>query len=131
MKEYNVSTDREFKRDYAQYVRAYISAQQKREIAPSSISTKIGIIKSFFKYNDLPLRFVPTVKPRMLYHNRDITHEEVRLILDSSKPRERAFYAIMAQSGLRPFTICNLKYENIKEDLENNIIPCKIEIPKK
>jgi len=65
----------------------------------------------------------------MLYHNRDITHEEVRLILDSSRPRERAFYAIMAQSGLRPFTICNLKYENIKEDLENNIIPCKIEIP--
>jgi len=129
MKEYNVSTDREFKRDYAQYVRAYISALQKREMAPSSISTKIGIIRSFFKYNDLPLGFVPTVKPRVLYHNRDITHEEVSLILDSSRPRERAFFAIMAQSGLRPFTICNLKYENIKEDLENNIIPCKIEIP--
>jgi len=46
-KEYDASTDRDFKRVYAQYVRAFISAQQKMEIAPSSISTKIGI-KVFF-----------------------------------------------------------------------------------
>lgn len=128
-KEYNASTDRDFKREHAQYVRAFISAQQRKEMAPSSISTKIGIIKSFFKYNDLPLGFIPTVKPRMLYHNRDITHEEIKMILNASRPRERAFYTIMTQSGLRPNTICNLKYENIKEDFENNIIPCKIDIP--
>jgi hypothetical protein len=35
----------------------------------------------------------------------------------------------MAQSGLRPDTICNLKYEHIKEDLESARIPCRIEIP--
>jgi hypothetical protein len=51
------------------------------------------------------------------------------MILEASRPRERAFYTIMAQSGLRPHTLCNLKYENIKEDFENNRIPCKIEIP--
>ena len=77
----------------------------------------------------MPLGFVPAIKLRGLYHNRDITHEEIRLILDASRPRERAFYAIMAQSGLRPNTICDLKYENIREDFESNIIPCKIEIP--
>jgi len=32
-KEYNASTDRYFKMDNVQYVRAFISAQQKREIA--------------------------------------------------------------------------------------------------
>ena len=77
----------------------------------------------------MPIGFVPAIKLRVLYHNRDITHEEIRLILDASRPRERAFYAIMAQSGLRPNTICDLKYENIREDFESNIIPCKIEIP--
>jgi integrase len=115
--------------EYAQCVKAFISSQNKKGLAQSSISTRVGILKSFFKYNDLPLGFIPAIKPIMSYHNRDITHEEIKLILDSSRPRERAFFAIMAQSGLRPLTICKLKYENIKEDWEKNRIPCKIEIP--
>lgn len=35
----------------------------------------------------------------------------------------------MAQSGLRPNTICNLRYENIKKDFESGKIPCRIDIP--
>ncbi len=129
IKEYNGSTDRDFKIEYSRYVQAFISSQQRKGIAPNTISSRVGTLKSFFKYNNLPLGFIPTVKARMLYHNRDIVHEEIKLILDASRPRERAFYTIMAQSGLRPNTICNLKYENIKEDFEKNRIPCKIEIP--
>ena len=129
IKEYNASTDRDFKIEYSRFVQAFISSQQRKGIAPSTISSRVGILKSFFKYSNLPLGFIPMVKARLLYHNRDIIHEEIKLILDTSRPRERAFYAIMAQSGLRPNTICNLKYENIKEDFEKNRIPCKIEIP--
>ena len=129
IEEHETSTDREFKRKYSRFIQTYISYQNKKGIAPSTISSRRGAIKSFFKYNSLSLGFIPTVKHRMLYHNRDIIHEEIKLILDASRPRERAFYAIMAQSGLRPNTICNLKYENIKEDFEKNCIPCKIEIP--
>ena len=127
--EFEATTDRKFRRQYAKYIQAFIASQHRNGIAPSTISSRVGAIKSFFKYSDLPLGFVPTVKPRRLYQNRDITHEEIRLILGASRPRERAFYAIMAQSGLRPNTICNLKYEHIKEDLENDRIPCRIEIP--
>jgi len=128
--EYEVTTDdRKFRRQYAEYIRAFIASEKRRGIAPSTISSRVGVIKSFFKYSDLPLGFVPTVKPMILYRNRDITHEEIKLILGASRPRERAFYAIMAQSGLRPDTICNLKYKHIKEDLENDRIPCRIEIP--
>ena len=129
IEEYEASTDRDFRLAYSQSIQTYISSEQKRGIAPSTISSRIGTIKSFFKYNNLPLGFVPAVQLRMLYHNRDITHEEIKLILNASKPRERAFFAIMAQSGLKPDTICNLKYENIKEDFENDRIPCKLEIP--
>lgn len=118
-----------FKRKYAQYINSWAAFLEKKELSPNSIGTRVGAVKSFFKYNDLPLAYIPKIKLRVLYHNRDITRDEIRLILETSRPRERAFFAIMAQSGLRPNTICNLKYENIKEDLENNKIPCKIEIP--
>jgi len=101
----------------------------KEQLSPNTIGSRIATVKSFFKYNDLPLGHVPTAQPRVLYHNRDITHEEIKLILDASRPRERAFFAVMAQSGLRPLTMCNLKFKDIKEDFSQNHIPCKIDIP--
>ncbi|MHA2315572.1 MAG: tyrosine-type recombinase/integrase [Candidatus Hermodarchaeia archaeon] len=129
LEDYNSSSERELRRRYAQYIQAFGAAQSKKKLTPCTIASRIGAVKSFFKYNDLPLAFIPAPRLRVTYHNRDITHEELRLILGASRPREKAFFAIMAQSGLRPDTICNLKYWNIKEDLIHNRIPCKIEIP--
>ena len=128
-KDYDNSNDRDFKRTYAKYVKSWIAFQMRNGMSPNSINTRVGAVKSFFKYNDFPLGFVPAIKLRVLYHNRDISHKEIKLILNSSRPRERAFYSIMAQSGLRPNTICNLKYENIKDDFESGTIPCRIDIP--
>ena len=125
MQEYEATTDREFKRQYAKIIRKFIASQHRDGFVPGTISSRVGTIMSFFKYNDLPLGFIPAVKHRTTYHNRDLTHEEIRLILDASRPRERAFFAIMAQSGLRPHTICNLKYENLKEDFEKNVFLVK------
>lgn len=129
MAEYEDSTDRQFKRQYAQHIKDFISAEFERGMAQSTINTRLIAIKSFFKYNDLPLGYIPTRKRRITYHNRDINHKEVKLILGASRPRERAFYAILAQSGLRPFTICNLRVKHVKEDLISNRIPCKIDVP--
>jgi len=129
LNEYERSNDREFRRKYAQYIRAYNSLLLNEGFSPNTIGSRIAAIKSFFKYNDLPLGHVPAVRLRIVYHNRDITRKEIKLILDASKPRERAFYAIMAQSGLRPDTICNLRYRDVKEDFIQNRIPCKIDIP--
>jgi integrase len=129
LEDYDKSTDRKFRRRYAQYIQAFGAAQLKKKLTPCTIASRVGAIKSFFKYMDLPLGFVSTPRLRVTYHNRDITHEEINLILDASTPREKAFFAIMAQSGLRPDTICNLKFEHIKEDLTHDRIPCKIKIP--
>ena len=62
IKEYNGSTDRDFKIEYSRYVQAFISSQQRKGIAPSTISSRVGILKSFFKYSNLPLGFIPMVK---------------------------------------------------------------------
>ena len=129
MAEYDDSTDRQFKRQYAQHIRAFMSAEFERGMTHNTVNTRVGAVKSFFKYNDLPLGYIPVSKMRITYHNRDITHEEVNLILGASRPRERAFFTILAQSGLRPATICNLRFKHVKEDLIANRVPCKIEVP--
>lgn len=122
-------TDREIMRKHAQLIQAFESHLYEKGYAPCTISSRIAAIRSFYKRNDLLLGFVTVPRPRVLYHNRDITHEEIKLILSASRPRERAYYTIIAQSGLRPETICNLRLKHIKEDLINGQIPCKIEIP--
>jgi len=127
--EYENSTDRDFRRKYAQYIRSFNSAQYKKGLAPCTLSSRITAIKSFFKYNDLPLGHVALAQMRILHHNRDITHDEIKLILNASRPREKAFFTIIAQSGLRPDTICNLRYKHIKEDFITNHVPCKIDVP--
>jgi len=127
--EYEDSTDRQFKRQYAEYIRAFMSAEFKKELAPCTIACRVAAIKSYFKYNDLPLAYIPPPKMRVIYHNRDIEHEELKLIFDASRPRERAFFAILAQSGLRPFTICSLRFKHIKKELVEKRIPCKIDVP--
>lgn len=129
LKEYRNSTDREFREQYTRHILEFISNQSEKELAPYTIRARVGAIKSFFKYNNMLLGYVPTPRSRAAFHNRDITREEVKLVLDASRPREKAFFTVMAQSGLRPSTLCNLKYEHIREDLLHHHIPCKIEVP--
>ena len=127
--EYENMRDRDFRRKYAQYLRALISKRVKEGYAPGTIKTYVAIVRSFFKYNDLPLGHVPLGRAKVTYHNRDITREEVQQILAISRPRDRAFYCIIAQSGLRPITLCNLKLKNIEPEFSKGITPCKIEVP--
>lgn len=72
---------------------------------------------------DLPKRLFIT------YHNRDITKEEIRKILEHCTLREKLFYLMMVEMGVRPRTIVKLKYWMIKEDFEAERVPMKIELP--
>ena len=133
--DYENSDDRTFRRKYAQYIQAWIAdlAKDKPTSAPekntnTSIKTKVGAVKSFFKYNDLPLGHIPQAMSGVVYHNRDLTKEEIVQIMAISKIREKAFFSVMAQSGLRPHTIKQLRMSNL-ETLDK-APPCKIEVPK-
>lgn len=130
LEDYKNTTDREFKRKYARLVRAFISVQMKGKFAIGSIGTFVSAVRSFFMYNDLPLGHIPVSKGYVTYHNRDITREEITLILGISRPRDRAFFCMMAQTGLRPHTLCQLKLKHIEPELSRKTIPCKLDIPK-
>ncbi|MCK4433976.1 tyrosine-type recombinase/integrase [Candidatus Bathyarchaeota archaeon] len=129
LKEYEKSTDREFKRKYARYVRALIGNLVRKGYTNSSVKVIIAATKSFFKYNDLPLAHIPTARNRVVFHNRDITKEEIVEILKIARPRDRIFYCMMAQTGLRPSTICALRLKHIQPDFDKDIIPNKIDVP--
>jgi integrase len=91
----------------------------------------MSIISSFLKKGcgikdvDILIRKRAFVK----FHNRDITKEEIRKILEHASLRERAFFVMMCESGLRPSTLLQLRYKHIKEDYERNIIPMRIVLP--
>ena len=127
--DYESMRDRDFRRKYAQYVRALISKLLREGYASGSIRNQVTAIKSFFKYNDLPLGHIPMAKPKVAFHNRDITKLEIVNLLQVSKPREKAFFCMMAQTGLRPITLCNLKLKHIEPDFSEGVIPCKVDVP--
>ncbi len=127
--EYEHSDDRQFGRRYARYVKALISALQKQGYAPASITAIVGTIKSFFKYNDLPLGFIPSGSRLIEFHNRDISREEITEILKLANVRDRAFFTVMAQSGLRPSTISRLKIKDLEKILEEDTpVPATIRV---
>lgn len=127
--EYEGSDEKQFRRKYAQLLRAHIAELSREGFAPNTIDSRIGAIKSFFKYNDLALAYVPTAKTHVVFHNRDITKDEIQNILQVSDPRDKAFFCIMAQSGLRPETLCNIRLKHIEPDFSKEIIPCKVDVP--
>jgi len=124
--DYERSNDRNVMRKHARLIRSWIGKLLKEGLTNTSIKVMVGAVKSFYKYNDLPLGHIPQAMSGIVYHNRDLTKEEIVQIMAVVKLREKAFFAVMAQSGLRPHTIKQLRLKHL-EDLEKT--PCKIWVP--
>jgi integrase len=129
MADYKSMNERDFRQKYAQHLKAYLGTLMRQGYAPGSISNFVYGVLSFFKHSDLPIGFVPPVRYRTIFHNRDIEAAEIVKILEVSAPREKAFYTFMAQSGLRPTTICNLQLKHIERDFSNGKVPCLVNVP--
>lgn len=129
LEEYEKTDDKHFRRKYAQYLKALISKRKREGYAVNSIRNEVQAVRSFFKYSDLPLAHVPLGRKRITFHNRDIKRNEIIKLLEISRPRDKAFFCMMAQTGLRPRTLCELKLRHLEPDFSRGTIPCKIEIP--
>lgn len=127
VEEYEQSKDdKVFRRRYAQYVKAMISQLANQNYATGSINTQVATVKSFFKYSDLPLGFIPTPRNKIKFHNRDITKEEITQVLTLSKIRDKCFFVMMTQSGLRPSVLCQLRIKHLQFKKDE---PCAIIVP--
>lgn len=126
--------NQQFVEKYTDIVQNYYAMLcNKKGSAPASANTRITAVLSFFQFHRIPDKHGLDIRKQknvyVKYHNKDIQREQIRRILEHSNIREKAFYLIMLECGLRPNTICQLKYKHIKEDYEKGIIPMKIDVP--
>jgi len=126
--EYENSDEKTFKRKHSEQIQQWISKLFNQKLAITTIRTKIGAIKSFYKYQSLPLGYIPQARETITYHNRDIEANEIAQIIALSPLREKAYYTLMAQSGLRPCTIEQLQIKDL-ENLDNEQTTYKITVP--
>ena len=105
-------------KDYFAYV--------KGKYTPLSVKRAMSVIMSFLHAFDIPVKPLRVRYPYVVYHNRDITKEEIKQILENSDVRNRAIFFMLYESGMRPITLVNLKWKHIKSDFGN--VPMKIEL---
>jgi integrase len=101
----------------------------KPKYAPFTMKNYLVAVRSFLRYWKIPLDVDLPRHPYVLYHNRDLSKENIRLILSRATPRDRTLWLLMAESGLRPSTLIHLRYWHIKEDFEKDVIPMRILTP--
>jgi integrase len=109
----------------------YVCFVKTQKFSNMHVKLVVSIVSSYVKKGcgikdieiDIPKRTFP------IFHNRDITKEEIKTILEHATLRDRTFFLMMVESGLRPSTLLALRYKYIKQDFEKNVIPMKIELP--
>ena len=127
--DYESLPEKQFRQKYAQHIRGWSSHLMQKDYAHGTIAAFIIAVKSFFKHNDFPLSYVPVIRRKVTFHNRDLDKAEILQILGMSAPREKAFYAIMIQSGLRPSSLCKLKLKHLEPDFSQGKNPVMIKVP--
>lgn len=110
-------------------IRAFSSWLESRNLAPFTRKNMLVAVKSYLKYWKIPLDVDLPKHPYVLYHNRDLSREQIRLIFSRANSRDRTIWLMMAESGLRPGTAITLKYWQIQDDFEKNITPMMILTP--
>jgi integrase len=109
-------------------VRNY-STTIKPHYAPLTTKNHMTALKSFFRYWKIPVDVDLPKRAYVIFHNRDMTREDVRQILTHGSPRDRVLWLVMAESGMRGQTAVSLKYWQIREDFEKAVIPMRILTP--
>jgi integrase len=100
-------------------------------LTPKGRQTELAAILSFYHHNKIPLEADIKERIYVVNHNRAIKKEEILRILEHASLRDRCFFLMMLESGLRPLTLCLLRYRNIKTDFEAGRVPMKIDLESK
>ena len=109
-------------------IRGYSTAI-KPKYAPLTQKIFLTVPKSFFSYYKIPIGVDLPRRPCVLYHNQDLTKQQLIMILSKASQRDKAIFLMMAESGLRANTIVDIKYWQIKEDYESGTVPLRILTP--
>lgn len=115
--------------DWNDVLKAYFSSLEKTEYAPLVRRNRLMTIRSFLSYWKIPLDVTIPKHACVIFHNRDFSKDQVRQILSRASHRDRTIWLVMAESGLRPETLISMKYWQIQDDFEKDLIPMRILTP--
>jgi len=101
----------------------------KPKYAPMTCKNLMSTLKSFCRYWNVPLTVDLPNRPCVIYHNRDLTREEIKQLTSFASARDRVIYIVMVESGLREGTAVRVKYWQIKEDFEKGRVPMRVVLP--
>jgi len=124
--------DREaFIDEWTDLVKAHHTRLKKKipALAPGTIKNRLANIKSFFRFWQIPVRVDLPKRACVVFHNRDLSREEVKKILSFSSPRDRAILLVLTESGMRIDTCVNLRFWQIKQDFLAERVPMRILLP--
>jgi integrase len=88
-------------------------------------------IRSFFCYNDIRFgRFAPGFRGETQYESQRIFErsEVFRMLLGARTPRDKAIVSFVAQSGQRVGVMTNLRYGDVRRQIEKAITPLVIDV---
>jgi len=106
---------------------------------PSVASITMSSLKSFYRNKDgetLPFdshkggkHYFNNLRRKRVAYEHVPTKKEVYEIADmATKLRDRAMILVLFQSGIRVNALCSLKYGDVREQLDRNIIPLRLRI---
>lgn len=117
-----------FLEEWMDLIRA-LNTWLKPKYAPLTMHNHLAVLRSFLVYWKIPLDVELPRHPYVKYHNRDLSKENIRQILARATQRDRTVWLIMAESGLRANTAISLRYYQIQDDFEKDIVPLRILTP--
>jgi len=86
------------------------------------------VVMSYLHTYEVPVKPIRLKHAYVQYHNRDIAKEEIQSIMDHSDARNRAVYAVLYESGMRPYTLTSLKWRHIRQEFLARRIPMMIKL---
>jgi len=111
------SDDETVKRKIERDVKRYLGyLEEERKLAPNTIRASLTAIKSFFQRNYVSLELFPRSAPRLRTvrkGTKSATKEDIRAMVEVSKPRTRALILFLKDTGLGISDVAKLKLRNL------------------
>ena len=105
---------------------------EERELAPNTRRVYFTAIRNFFQRNYLPLTFMRREGPpvaRVLEGSRAATKEEIRKMVEVSKPRRKAMLLFIKDSGLAEADVARMKLKDLGVESFEEFVKLKPPVP--
>ncbi len=106
--------------------------EEERELAPNSRRVYFAAIRNFFQRNYLPLTFMRREGPpvaRVLEGSRAATKDEIRRMVEVSKPRRKAMLLFIKDTGIAEADVARLKLKDLDVESFEEFAQLKPPVP--